>query len=103
MRILIVKLSSIGDVVHALPAAAALRRALPEASISWAVQRRAGAILKDSPVIDHLIEIDSPDWRQQLLNGSNPSAAKGKTHVQDSNGDKRFDVAIDFQGLIKSG
>ena len=44
MRILIVKLSSIGDVVHTLPAAALLRRALPEARIAWAVDRRASAV-----------------------------------------------------------
>ena len=44
MRILIVKLSSIGDVVHTLPAAALLRRALPGARITWVVERGASAI-----------------------------------------------------------
>ena len=66
MRVLIVKLSSIGDVVHTLPAAALLRRALPDARIAWVVERRAGAILKDSPVIDELIEFDSRAWRNVL-------------------------------------
>src|SRR5712692_10474288 len=67
MRILIVKLSSIGDVVHTLPAAALLRRALPEARITWIVERRAGAIIKDSPVIDELIELDTRAWRKAFL------------------------------------
>src|SRR5262249_26389698 len=63
MRILVVKLSSIGDVVHTLPAVAELRQAHPDARISWVVDVRASAILKESPAIDELIEIDSRKWR----------------------------------------
>ena len=89
MRILIVKLSAIGDVVHTLPAAALLKRALPGARIAWAVGPRAAAILKGSPVIDDLIELQPraavPGFRSQV------------------NGSVFFDIAIDFQGLIKSG
>jgi len=70
MRILIVKLSSIGDVVHALPAAAFIKRAIPKAHISWVVERRASEILKGSPVIDQLIEIDTTSWRKLLLDSS---------------------------------
>ena len=107
MRILIVKLSSIGDVVHALPAAAFIKRAIPKAHISWVVERRASEILKDSPVIDQLIEIDTRSWRYHLLDSRTRLEASGRLedlrHASRGNGAGRVDVAIDLQGLIKSG
>lgn len=98
MRILIVKLSSIGDAVHTLPAAALLRRSLPDAHISWVVERRASAILKGSTVIDELIEIDSRTWRKHLFSNSTKNDIHEKLNLV-----KGVDLAIDFQGLIKSG
>src|SRR5262249_33095926 len=59
MKLLVIKLSSIGDVVHALPAVSLIRRELPNAEISWIVERRASDVLVGSPVIDDLIVIDS--------------------------------------------
>lgn len=108
MRILIVKLSSIGDVVHALPAAAFIKRAMPEAHLSWVVERQASAILKDSPVIDQLIVIDTRSWRRHLLDSKMSFEARARLDdLRQSgsrvNGDGRVDVAIDLQGLIKSG
>jgi heptosyltransferase I len=110
MRILIIKLSSIGDVVHTLPAAALLRRALPDARIAWVVERRAAAILKDSPVIDELIEFDSRGLRRELLRGSGVGEVRRRLgelreapSLNGSPDPDRTDVALDFQGLIKSG
>ena len=111
LRILIVKLSSIGDIVHTLPAVAALKRGLPEARISWVVERRAGAILDQSPVIGELIVLDSRAWRKQWHSaptlreiGENLNRLKG--YGNGAGGAARrepFDIAIDFQGLLKSG
>lgn len=101
MRILLVKLSAIGDVVHTLPAAAYLRRVLPDANLSWAVERRAAAILKDSPVIDRLLELDSRALRN-LRFAANPFAAVREQLAPEQSADARFDIAIDFQGLLKS-
>ena len=107
MRILIVKLSSIGDVVHTLPAAALLRRALPDARITWVVERRAGAIIKDSPVIDELIELDTQAWRKAFLTASTTGDVRAQLNqlrgAPTLNGKGSADIAIDFQGLIKSG
>lgn len=107
MHVLIVKLSSIGDVVHTLPAAALLRRTLPNARIAWVVERRAGDILKDSPVIDALIEVDSREWRKQLVRGSGIGRIRERlAELRNDDGATttgRADIAIDFQGLIKSG
>jgi lipopolysaccharide heptosyltransferase I len=59
MRILIVKLGSIGDIVHTLPALDAIRKGLPQAEISWVVEHSTSEILRDNPLIDHLIEVDT--------------------------------------------
>ena len=50
MKILIVKLSSIGDVIHALPALAAIRANLPDAEISWVVESRSAGVLRGNPI-----------------------------------------------------
>src|SRR4051794_10763021 len=54
MNILIVRLSALGDVVHAIPAAAALRRAFPQARIDWLVEARHRAIVDLVTVVDHV-------------------------------------------------
>ncbi len=99
MRILIIKLSAIGDVVHTLPAAAMLKRLLPEAHIGWVVERRASAILHGSPVIDELIELDTRTWRKSFFQKTTGAAMQEQLHRLRG----KFDIAIDFQGLMKSG
>ncbi len=69
MQILIVKLGSIGDIVHTLPALAAIRKALPQAEISWVVEHRAAEILRDNPLLDRLIEVDTKALRRGLMSG----------------------------------
>jgi len=101
MRIVIVKLSAIGDVVHALPAMAALRRALPAARLAWVVEKRAAEILRDSPAIDELIEIDTRAWRKQMI--SRATITEIRERIAGIRGDTGIDLAIDFQGLLKSG
>jgi heptosyltransferase I len=105
MLILLVKLSSIGDVVHTLPAAALLRQALPDARISWVVDRRASALIKESPVIDQLIEVDTRAWRHDIFRTSAIRNVRSQLSQlrQASNGTGQADIALDFQGLMKSG
>ena len=59
MKILIVKLGSIGDIVHTLPALAAIRRSLPDAEITWVAEERSAEILRQNPMIDHLVEVNT--------------------------------------------
>jgi len=100
MKILIVKLSSIGDVVHTLPALHAIRRALPEAEISWAVERSAAEILRGNRLIDNLIEIDTRSLRrggkviEEILIDASRQLRELRRY--------EFDIALDFQGLLKS-
>ncbi len=99
MRILIVRLGSIGDIVHTLPSLAAIRKALPEAEVSWVVERRASEILRDNPVLDRLIEIDTKALRRGLMSGETLRAPRQQLRLLRASA---FDLALDFQGLIKS-
>lgn len=99
MRILIVKLGSIGDIVHTLPALAALRAAMPQAEISWVVERRSAEILRDNPLLDHLIEVDTKALRRGLMSGETLRAPRQQLRRLRASA---FDVALDFQGLLKS-
>ncbi len=101
-RIALIKLSSLGDVVHALPVAATLRARVPDARVTWIVESREAAVLRDHPAVDTLVPIDTRRWRR----------ARGLTDlgnvVRAVAGARRglrvagFDVAVDLQGLIKS-
>jgi lipopolysaccharide heptosyltransferase I len=99
MRILIVKLGSIGDIVHTLPSLAAMRRALPGSEISWVVERRSSEILKDNPVLDRLIEVDTKALRRGLMSGETLRAPRQQLRLLRASA---FDLALDFQGLLKS-
>jgi lipopolysaccharide heptosyltransferase I len=99
MRILIVKLGSIGDIVHTLPALASLRAAMPQAEISWVVERRSSEILRDNPLLDRLIEVDTKALRRGLMSGETLRAPRQQLRRLRASA---FDVALDFQGLLKS-
>ncbi len=99
MRILIVKLGSIGDVVHTLPALAALRTGMPQAEISWVVERQSSEILKDNPLLDRLIEVDTKALRRGLMSGETLRAPRQQLRRLRASA---FDIALDFQGLLKS-
>jgi heptosyltransferase-1 len=99
MRILIVKLGSIGDIVHTLPALAAIRKAMPQAEISWVVESRASEILRDNPLLDRLIEVDTKALRRGLMSGETLRAPRQQLRQLRASA---FDLALDFQGLLKS-
>jgi lipopolysaccharide heptosyltransferase I len=99
MRILIVKLGSIGDIVHTLPALDAIRKGLPQAEISWVVEHSASEILRDNPLLDHLIEVDTKALRRGLMSGETLRAPRQQLRRLRASA---FDLAIDFQGLLKS-
>jgi len=92
-RFLIVRLGALGDVVHAIPVAAALRRAFPDARIDWLVSAKHREILDLVPVIDRRLVIND---RAGATGGSSRLAAIRELRAG------RYDVALDLQGLIKS-
>lgn len=99
MKILIVKLGSIGDIVHTLPTLAAIRRQFPGADVSWVVERRSAEVLRDNPELDRLIEIDTKAMRRWRMSGETLLAPRWQFHQLRASS---FDLTIDFQGLIKS-
>ncbi len=99
MRLLIVKLSSIGDVVHTLPALAAIHRQLPDVEVSWVVEKRAADILRNNPLLSRLIVVDTRILRHKSVLGKTIKTAKRQ--LRDLRASE-FDLSIDFQGLLKS-
>lgn len=99
-RILIIKPSSIGDVVHALPVLGLLRKKWPEASISWMVTPACAGLVDGHPLLDETIYFErrkfGAGWR-------NPRAAASFLKFTGGLRDRKFDLVIDLQGLFRSG
>ena len=92
-RVLIVKLGALGDIVHAIPVAAALRRAFPAVRIDWLVSARHREILDLVTVVDRRLVIND---RSAAESGTGVLAAIRELRRS------KYDVALDLQGLLKS-
>jgi lipopolysaccharide heptosyltransferase I len=101
--IALVKLSSLGDVIHALPVAEALTTAFPRARLAWLVERREAALLRDHPALDEVIDVDTRAWRSAHTPRQVLDVLRGLGALRRRLRAARFDVAIDMQGLVKSG
>src|SRR5579871_2043209 len=86
-RILVVRLGAMGDVIHALPAVAALKRSYAECAIDWAIHPRWMPLLEGNPSVDAVIAFDRRGALGASLRGLRA---------------ERYDLAVDFQGLIQS-
>ncbi|HEU4369204.1 MAG TPA: lipopolysaccharide heptosyltransferase I [Methylomirabilota bacterium] len=102
-RIALVKLSSLGDVIHALPVAASLRAARPAARLTWIVERREAAVLRDHPALDEIVVADTRGWRRARRPAAVRVALGQALALRRRLAATRFDVALDLQGLVKSG
>lgn len=96
-RLLIVKMSSIGDVVHALPVAVALRRRYPNARISWVAEEWTAPLLRGHPAIDRIVTFPTmrggsvgPGWVRSFIGAAR--RLRSETYA----------VSVDLQGLMKS-
>jgi lipopolysaccharide heptosyltransferase I len=100
-RFLIVRLGALGDIIHALPVAAALREAFPAARIDWLVSERHRAILDHVPVIDRRVVLDrAREARSSRAAGFTSWRAVAQAIAELRQAD--YDVAFDLQGLLKS-
>ena len=95
-NILVVKLSAIGDVIHALPVSYALKEAFPDARVTWVVEPPAYPLLVDNPYIDDIILFEKKKFKS--LGGFLQNIGPFKARLQQTH----YDAALDLQGLFKS-
>lgn len=103
-KILIVKMSSIGDVIHALPTLAVLRKNFPQAHITWVVEPKAYDVVRGHPDIDEVILLDLNIIGKKLAKPATFSQglaeiSKLAKRMRQGN----YDLVLDLQGLLKSG
>jgi heptosyltransferase-1 len=91
-RILIVKLTAIGDVVHTLPVACALRDAWPKAHLAWLVEGRAADLLRGHPALDEVIALPRRWYK----------SPREVWRLRRTLRARQFDLTLDLQGLTKS-
>ncbi len=89
LKILLVRLGALGDIVHGLPVAAALRERYPDAQIAWLVDSRHSALLDFVPVVSRPVAVDS-------------RRASDSLRTIRLLRRERYDAAVDLQGLVKS-
>jgi heptosyltransferase-1 len=99
MRALIIKTSSLGDIVHALPALTDAARALPELRCDWLAERAFAEIPAWHPAVARVIACDLRGWRRNLRQTVfGGEWARFTAQVRE----QRYDLVVDAQGLLKS-
>ena len=101
MRILIIKLSAIGDVVHSLPVLSALRKLYPNSSIHWLVEEAAAGLLQDHPLLDKVLISRRKSWISGLKQGR-ISVLREFWDFLGTVRAERYDLILDLQNLFKS-
>jgi heptosyltransferase-1 len=100
MKILIVKPSSLGDIIHALPFLKAVKDSFPGAQVDWVISKNLKGLLEDNPLIHELIVFDKDSWKEIKNLPGTVSEIKGLRKFLKS---KHYDMVIDLQGLLRSG
>lgn len=100
MRVLIIKTSSLGDIIHALPALDFLHKASPGIEIGWVVEESFKDLLEGNPLLSKLYTVKTRHWRKQPFSAKTRLEIAGLRHELRQN---RFDIVFDIQGNLKSG
>jgi heptosyltransferase-1 len=109
--LLIVRLSAMGDVIHTLPAAVALRQAFPHATLGWLIEERWAELLctlrcarsgprsGQRPLVDRVHSVNTGEWRREPFSFNTwQKIAVGLSELRGV----RYDAVIDFQGAVRS-
>jgi len=99
LKVLLVKTSSLGDVVHNFPVASDICRRFPDAQIDWAVEEAYAPLVALHPSVAGIIPVAIRRWRKRLLGASTWSEIHDLRRLF---GAKQYDAVIDTQGLLKS-
>jgi heptosyltransferase I len=87
-RILVVRLGAMGDVIHALPGVASLKHGFPRSQITWVIRPRWMPLIEGNPFVDEIVPLERN--------------ARGIRVAWRKLRERRFDLAVDFQGLVQS-
>ena len=99
-KILIVKPSSLGDVVHSLPFLNSIKACFPKAEIHWVIAKGLEGLLECHPMVDRLIIINKDMWKK--LSRTADTLKEVKQLLKDIR-NEQYDLAVDLQGLFRSG
>lgn len=98
-RILIVRIGSLGDVLHALPVLVTLKENFPYWEVDWLIESRWRPLLEANPYLSRLLEVDTLAWRREPFSSKTWKAfAQAIRSLQE----RRYDCALDLQGALKS-
>ncbi len=102
-RILLVKPSALGDVVHALPVAATLRRRYPNIPLDWLVEEEAADVVRGNPALSGVVVSGRRRWLRQLRDPARilPTMGEMRRFVAELRS-RQYDAVLDLQGLFKS-
>ncbi len=100
MKILIIKPSSLGDVIHALPFLHSLKQSFPDSQVDWVISSSLKGIIEDNPLINNLILLNKDSWKSiKKLPGTLSELVSLRKTLKS----RRYDMVIDLQGLLRSG
>lgn len=105
MKVLLVRLSAIGDVVQGIPCLVALKESFPDWRLSWLVEETSAPLLENHPCL-HRLFVLARSWRTRSPRLRMTDVAAGLENIRAVRRSLRaehFDIAIDLQGLFKSG
>lgn len=100
MKVLIVKTSALGDIIHALPVLACLKTLHDELDIDWVVESRFEELLRNHPLISGIIVVDTKKWRKNFFSFA---CWVDFFKVMRALRKQQYDVVFDLQGNLKSG
>ncbi len=100
MRILIIKASAMGDIIHALPVLDYLHQTVPAAQVDWVVEEQFADLLSGNPLLSNLWIIRTRRWRRQPFRGETIYEIRSLWHVLR---EQNYDYVFDIQGNFKSG
>ncbi|MBM4276296.1 MAG: glycosyltransferase family 9 protein [Deltaproteobacteria bacterium] len=102
-KILVLRLSAVGDVIRTLPAVKAIKKNFPSASITWIVEETSKALVESQPEVEEVILFPRQRWSEGIraLKGWR-TIGEVRTFIQ-SLRRKKFDLVLDFHGILKSG
>ena len=99
-KILVIKPSSLGDIIHSLPFLSAINETFPRAEVHWVISKGLEYVLEDHPMVKKLVVINKNQWKNIRKVKDTISEAKALSRDLRS---ESYDIVIDLQGLLRSG